>query len=150
MIQRRTFLSWLAIAIATIAIMMGSGVASAQITQCASGCYRVDLSRLGVLSPNCFPLRVITSWNGGTVVWPSASFIGYPGAAIYTECPPVPVGAVLDWIEVCGKVIPAVPGQQTVRCGNCTICINVCLDSDGCLYIQASPGPCPQTLLPCP
>jgi len=150
MMQRRTFLSWLAGVMAMVAVMMGSEVASAQITQCATGCYQVNLARLGVVSPNCFPIKVITSWNGGTVVWPSTSFIGYPGAAVYTECPTVPVGAVLDWIEVCGTIVPAVPGQQTVTCGNCRICITICLDGSGCLYIQAFPGPCPQTPLPCP
>lgn len=152
--QRRTFLSKLAmmaIAIVTMAITFGAATdrATAQmVTACGSGTYTVDLSALP--NPACYPFIIKTSWGGGAIGWPPTG--PYPGPGVYVEAPPTPPGMPLDFISVFGVNLPPgpVPYQKTINTPCGPVCVRVCLNAAGCLYIRVYPGPCPAAPLPCP
>lgn len=149
--NRRTFVSrmaLLALALVTIVLglVAGSGSASAQIVACPAGTYRVDTRPLGPGA--CYPLSIRTSWGGAPVIWPAAP---YGGPGVYPEAPPVPGGTPLNWVNVCGVVLPPAPGQYLVNCPNgCVICVRICLDLMGCLVIKVYPGPLCGMPQPCP
>lgn len=158
--KRRTLRSLLAIALLAIVagFIASSRSASAQgpIFWCGVGCYTIDATQLANF-PNCL-LCIRTSWNNGGVVWPApGAACSYFGGGLYKECPvPVqPVGSPLDWVEICGNILPAVDGQYTIPanpiCPGCPpLCVRLCMDAIGCLVIKIYPGPCPGPILPCP
>jgi hypothetical protein len=148
--KRRTLFALIAaLSMAILGIITGSKSASAQppIVQCPGGCYTIDLS---LVQPDCWPC-VQTVWANG-VIWPPTVPPRYHGGNIYTECPPVPPGTPLQNIIICRQALPPVPGQYTIICDECPLplCVVICTDAQGCLYIKFYPGPCPPNPLPCP
>jgi hypothetical protein len=132
----------------------GGNNAGAQtpIQQCASGCYTVDLAQLTGPFPNC-NLCIETVWVNGTI-WSAPQPRCYiPGDSVM-ECPLVPPGTGLSNVIVCGTALPGITGQYDVQCPGCPqpLCVVLCLDANGCLFIKVYPGPCPppSTPLPCP
>ncbi len=149
--QRRTFLSrlaMLALAIVTIALSLGAATASAQPIVACGGPYRVDLT--GLPNPLCYPLAITTSWGGGAVTWPPVGFPGYPGPGIFVEPVPAPPGMPLDFINVAGTILPPFPQQVNVPSPCGPLCVIICRDAAGCLYIKVYKGPCVFPPLPCP
>jgi hypothetical protein len=149
---RRTLLSGL-VAVLLAFAALPRHVAAQQVTWCNTGCYTVDLTKLAPF-PNCHPC-IRTSWGAGAVVWPPAGQPCYNPGVIKVECPiPVlPIGTLLDWVDVCGVRLPGVQGQYSVptACPGCPpLCVRICVDTNGCLYIKVYPGPCPAGPLPCP
>jgi hypothetical protein len=153
--NRKTLLTLIAtLSMAFITIIAGTKDASAQIPvqMCESGCYTVDLTPLRGFPPDCRPC-IQTLWANG-VIWPVVDPPCYmPGDSI-VECPRgVAPGTPLQRIIVCNGIsIPGITGYYTVQCPGCPLlCVVVCLDKRGCLYIKVYPGPCTdQIAMPCP
>jgi hypothetical protein len=125
-------------------LVIAASAATAQITQCGSLDYRVDLTSVPV-SSNCYPIAVSTDWSG-TIVGNSYTMPG-----VYFEHPPVPAGTPLSSVTVCGTVLPAAPGQYQVFCGAaCVYCVRICTTAANCLVIKIYAGLCPVGPLPCP
>ena len=139
-----------ALVVMIIALVASTRRAGAQppYSACTNGTYTVDLSAF--TGPTCYPLSVSTSWASGAVVWPLTG--PYTGPGVYVEAPPVPPGVPLQYIEVFGQHLPPGPVayQKTINSPCGLICVSVCLDPSGCLYVKVYPGPCPPTTLPCP
>ena len=151
--NRRTILASIAAMLLAVAMLAGGPrCAAVPITWCGTNCYTVDLSMLAGF-PNCHPC-ITTSWGGGSVVWPPAGQPCYTPGTVTVECPAtmLPAGTPLDWVNVCGVRLPAMTGQYAVptACPGCPpLCVRLCLDGNGCLYIKVYPGPC-TGVLPCP
>jgi hypothetical protein len=122
-----------------------TGVASVVPEIFACGTYKVDLTALAG-SP-CIPLSVHTAWGTVPVIWPT--FAQYTSPGIFVETPAVPPGTPLNYVEVCGQILPLPFGQKSVVCGNCKLCVVICFPS-GCPVIKVYPGLCPPGPLPCP
>lgn len=139
--KRGTFLSTIA-AIAVMILAM-SGTAIAQ-QPCPIDCtYRIKVSC--DISPECFPIKVMTRWECLTEI--KTLIISIDGCGVYDLPKPGPCKPPCDmlWVSLDGgatHVFPNGPPTQFACIDGTVLCVSLQLGADGCYTIVITPGPC--------